>query len=551
MAKYCPWCGKPVSEGAKFCEFCGKALTVQTAEAPRQTPPPGPGVAPPKAEPPAARPSAPSAAPPKRNGRGALTVVLIALVLALGVLAYTGFVDPGFWKSAEPRATAAPSPTPTERAGVGVLPTQKPTDEKPAPTPKPTPTPGPTPEPTPDATPEPTPEPTPDPLVYVNPFVDVNEQDAFMQPVAWAMSRGIATAKNERFHPEQACSRAQELTFLYRAMGSPACSLTESPYSDVDPGSWYGPAVLWAYEQRIIFQADNGRFEPEKTITRAEAMTTLYRAAATEPPRGDNPFNDVTADDYFYDAVLWAVENGISSGTGKHSFSPGSAVTKAQMLTFLYRTLAGGAAYEIVYDTPDFEKAGIECTLELGVPETIYTYDYNGTGVTVPGTVTLTSYKVFASDASHKGREGYEWRCVSFTVDYSGPLAEQYGVVGTYYPMEDYYHIRLSNDSLEMKNLDGSDHERAEGELNYWGGGEFKRKILWKGEEYEISGVVSLGRTGTRFVYVYNFDTLVPVGYDGLVYGMMDRSIADGAVGKYIYEYYDNYKDGFHLFRLN
>ena len=174
-----------------------------------------------------------------------------------------------------------------------------------------------------------------------NPFTDVKEGDYFYIPVLWAVDRGITTGTSKTtFGPERPCTRAQVVTFLWRACGSPEPENGNNPFTDVAEGTYYYKAVLWAVEQGITTGTSKTTFGPDKTCTRGQVATFLYRAQG-EPQITDsnNPFGDVAEGAYYYNAVLWAVENNITQGTGKGKFSPDRDCTRGQIVTFLYRAL--------------------------------------------------------------------------------------------------------------------------------------------------------------------------------------------------------------------
>ena len=174
-----------------------------------------------------------------------------------------------------------------------------------------------------------------------NPFTDVKETDFFYDSVLWAMVNGITAGTSPTtFAPNNECTRAQVVTFLWRSQGCPAPESQENPFTDVDPGSYYYDAVLWAVEQNITAGTGNGLFSPNASCTRAQVVTFLWRTFGTPAPESDAvPFTDVTEEAYFCDPVLWAVEQGITAGTGNGLFSPNAPCTRAQVVTFLYRAV--------------------------------------------------------------------------------------------------------------------------------------------------------------------------------------------------------------------
>lgn len=176
----------------------------------------------------------------------------------------------------------------------------------------------------------------------INPFLDVKEGDYFYDPVLWAVEEGVTTgATKTTFEPESTCTRAQVVTFLWRAWGSPEPVSTGNPFGDVAEDTYYYKAVLWAVEQGITTGTATDTFSPEDTCTRGQVATFLWRAqgkpAAAE---STNPFSDVAEDVYYYEPILWAVEEGVTQGTGKGKFSPENDCTRGQIVTFLYRALS-------------------------------------------------------------------------------------------------------------------------------------------------------------------------------------------------------------------
>ena len=137
--------------------------------------------------------------------------------------------------------------------------------------------------------------------------------------------------------PDGICTRAQAVTFLWRVAGSPTPQTEAMPFEDVLDGSYYYEAVLWAVENGITVGTSATTFSPELTCSRAHIVTFLWRAANSPSVKTDNPFTDVAADAYYIDAVLWAVKHKITVGTTLSTFSPDEGCTRAQIVTFLYR----------------------------------------------------------------------------------------------------------------------------------------------------------------------------------------------------------------------
>ena len=171
-------------------------------------------------------------------------------------------------------------------------------------------------------------------------FDDVKDSGQYyFDPVYWAVDNGITTgATPTTFNPGAGCTRAQVVTFLWRAAGKPEPTKTENPFGDVQPDAYYYKAVLWAVEKGITTGTSATTFRPDQTCTRGQIVTFLWRYnEQPEPKSSTNPFTDVPAGQYYYKAVLWAVEKGVTKGTSADKFSPDSTCTRAQIVTFLYR----------------------------------------------------------------------------------------------------------------------------------------------------------------------------------------------------------------------
>ena len=169
-------------------------------------------------------------------------------------------------------------------------------------------------------------------------FVDVPEGSYYEEAVDWAVEKGITTGTgNNYFTPDGICTRAQAVTFLWRVAGSPTPKTEAMVFEDVLDGSYYYEAVLWAVENGITVGTSATTFSPELTCSRAHIVTFLWRAANSPSVKMDNPFTDVAGDAYYNDAVLWAVKHKITVGTTLSTFSPDEGCTRAQIVTFLYR----------------------------------------------------------------------------------------------------------------------------------------------------------------------------------------------------------------------
>ena len=171
-------------------------------------------------------------------------------------------------------------------------------------------------------------------------FIDVADDVYYTDPVAWAVEREVTNGTAPYlFSPENTCTRAQVVTFLWRAAGCPEPKQTANPFEDVKEGQYYYKAVLWAVEQGVTNGVDAKHFAPNAGCTRAQVVTFLWRAMGRPMPWSfDNSFTDVDLNEYYGGAVLWAIENGITNGTSANRFSPNATCTRAQIVTFLFRT---------------------------------------------------------------------------------------------------------------------------------------------------------------------------------------------------------------------
>ena len=183
-------------------------------------------------------------------------------------------------------------------------------------------------------------------LAFASPFTDVQETSPYYDAILWAAETGVTNGTTaSTFSPDAPCTRAQLAVFLWRAAGEPKPALAEQQFMDVtDPSAYYYGAVQWAAEKDMW---GFGTFAPHAVCTRLDAVFFLWRAAGSPDMEGEFPFADVPFGDgdghgqplyrYADQAVLWAVENGVASGTTETTFSPGTPCTRGQIATFLYR----------------------------------------------------------------------------------------------------------------------------------------------------------------------------------------------------------------------
>ena len=174
----------------------------------------------------------------------------------------------------------------------------------------------------------------------VEPFTDVPVTAYYAGAVQWAVDNEITKGTSATaFSPDAGCTRGQVVTFLWRSAGCPKAALEENPFDDVVPGSYYYDAVLWAVENGVTTGTSATTFSPDATCTRAQIITFLWRADGAEPwyiEEGDF-FADVPEQAYYYSAVVWALVYNVTTGTSATAFSPDKTCTRGQVVTFLYR----------------------------------------------------------------------------------------------------------------------------------------------------------------------------------------------------------------------
>ena len=173
-----------------------------------------------------------------------------------------------------------------------------------------------------------------------NPFTDVPSGAYYEDAVIWAVKKGITSGTSATtFNPDGSCTRAQAVTFLWRAAGSPEPKSAAMPFTDVPAGSYFEKAVLWAVENGITKGTSDTTFSPDASCTRAQIVTFLWRAGGSPAVSGNSAFSDVAADAYYAAAVAWAEKNGVTGGIGGGLFGSDNTCTRAQIVTFLHRTM--------------------------------------------------------------------------------------------------------------------------------------------------------------------------------------------------------------------
>ena len=297
-----------------------------------------------------------------------------------------------------------------------------------------------------------------------DPFSDVPAGSWYYDSVVWAVQKGITSGSGaDTFSPGGVCQRAAVVTFLWRAAGSTEPKTTENPFVDVNPSDFYYKAVLWAVENGITNGSDPTHFNPFGVCNRAQVVTFLHRALGAPAPSGDElPFTDVPAGAWFEAAVAWAVENGITNGMTATEFGPNSNCNRAQVVTFMHRALVGNGSQggplrvdrqpkSIVLDGAGiYNSSRIECTFDVVVVGGQWPYTYNweykengnwisfhsadssvdtyGNSATTASLIAQFTPKQLAYD------EAKEVRCV--ITDFSGKTVTSQTAVASFAPLE-------------------------------------------------------------------------------------------------------------------
>ena len=555
--KYCAWCGKQIDDNDVFCGFCGKRADGSDAPAPQQPPqpaqptPPTPPAAPqpgawrqpsqppqgqwpqpPQAQPPQWQAPPPAgtqhAAPGGGGSKKGLVIGVVAAALVV-IVAVGGFVWPGFFKKDKSGGSESISKPGTEQSVKDETPKEPKATLAPKETaaPKETPAPEETAAPKPITTPEPTAEPTPEP--YVNAFTDVVPDSWYYDAVMWAGENGIVSGTE--FKGGELSTRAQALTFLWRAAGEPAPALKVSPYTDVKEGDWYYQPVLWGFENGLISQASDGQFHAGDPLTKAQGVTFLYRALDGKAASGERRFWDARESDWYFNQANWALEQGLIGRDDTYTFGPNVKLNRSSLITMLYRAFDPDAkkANPTPADKSGFADFGIDTNdVDIFGPKYYNTVSKNGNPLTF--SVTVTDYRVFEEADGFPKQDGREYRIM--TVD-AIRVSETDG--------SGYVLLTLHNDLYNIKLYKASwltDENGVQTHTVLYNG-KLQDYTIWNRYE-SISG-------GLRCTWVAS----VPKGYDGVIVGFLNRSIDDtvGTSNKYLSDYYTSTAD-FALFRM-
>ena len=178
-------------------------------------------------------------------------------------------------------------------------------------------------------------------LQVVNPFEDVTESDFYFNPVLWAVENNVTSGRDAtHFAPHETVQRSEAMLFFYAAKGSPQFTTTKSPFKDVKKKHWFYDAVLWAVENKITSGTDATHFSPNKTCIRSEILQFLYAAMDKPKYTIENPYSDVKDKHWYKDGAIWAYEKGLEKG-GNGKFKAKTPCTRAYVVTYLYRSITG------------------------------------------------------------------------------------------------------------------------------------------------------------------------------------------------------------------
>ena len=258
-------------------------------------------------------------------------------------------------------------------------------------------------------------------------FTDVKPEDYFASAVEWAVENNITAGKTETtFAPNETCTRAQAVSFIWRAKGSPEPAGTQNPFTDVKESHYFYKAVLWAVENGITAGMTPTTFAPNQNCTRGQIVTFLWNTEGKPVVSAENPFTDVKESHYFYNAVLWAVENNITAGMSADKFAPNNKCTRGQIVCFLERCYKN--VLEIVTQPADFymEYSEVDATFTIeiqgGKPNYYYDWYVEGEKKATHGATDATSdsFTYHVTDYDFDNVQGSYLDVVCYVTDITG-----------------------------------------------------------------------------------------------------------------------------------
>lgn len=214
-------------------------------------------------------------------------------------------------------------------------------------------------------------------LAATNPFKDVKKSAFYYDAVLWAVEQNITSGVSKtEFGPNAACTRGQTVTFLWRAAGCPNPTTQTNPFKDVKKSDFYYKAVLWAVENNVTAGTSKNTFGPNDACTRGQIVTFMWRSQGAQKVNASNPFKDVKKKDFYYNAVLWAVKNNITAGVSKDAFAPGDTCTRGQIVTFLYRYVGGCFSVVVQPAAYQMKSSSEDASFYVTVKDGIAPYTY-------------------------------------------------------------------------------------------------------------------------------------------------------------------------------
>ena len=244
-----------------------------------------------------------------------------------------------------------------------------------------------------------------------NPFTDVANGDWFAKPVLWAVDNNVTGGiGNGMFGPNNPCTRAQVVTFLWAANGKPEPTSSNNPFSDVPGDAWYLKPVLWAVERGITGGTSPTTFSPDQECTRAQIVTFLYAAAGKPNASGTNLFLDVSNGDWYFNPILWAYQNNITGGTSPTTFGPLDVCTRSQVVTFLYKAYDGGIVKPDIEFVPKPTITPIPTPVPVRETQVSAAQSYSAPTIpqnAVQDIVSFTNHKIQIKDAGYTNHVKY------------------------------------------------------------------------------------------------------------------------------------------------
>ena len=480
MSKFCVNCGNPLPDNARFCTACG--TPVQQAQPPVQQNPVQ--EIPVQQAQPVPTYQAPQPVKPKKKTGMIIGIAAGVACLLTALFLLGAFVWPGFLKTEEeipdePVVQEEVIEEAEEEPLIEEEPEEIPEEEEPE-------------------EPEEEPEQEPKEIQLMNPFTDITEDNEVYPLLLRAHEEGIISGGE--FKPEEPATRAQMVTFMWRASGQPEPALKQIPFSDVPNDSFYAVPVKWAYEQGIVTTAKDGKFNPEEILSRDQAAMFLYRFAEADGSTLPRAYADVREGHWSYPAVNWICNAGIADRDETWMFNGKDDLTRLSLVEWLMKTSdwKNGELNTIV-EIPkarDCEAEGVRMNMALGTPAVINAYSESNELKKM--VVTVEKYEVFDSKEGYEQKDGYEWKVITFSSDdVNGDRSYRYRQLFGY--LRDNYYPELFERSYQNTEVQGKD----------------TAVIIHNGEPKDIT--ICFNNEDTDGVKARaTYAVLAPKGYDGL-----------------------------------